>query len=84
MFFMLTKILPTDQKQVFAAMVWSIWKHRNLKVWEDKNEVVATVVEHARIMISDWQIGNLSSPNELSAAAAGSAVFVSTNYLVSC
>jgi len=54
MFFTLLDTFPTDQKHVFVAMVWSIWKHQNLKVWEDKMEDAATVVERACVMISDW------------------------------
>jgi len=54
MFFTLLDTFPTNQKHVFVAMVWSIWKHQNLKVWEDKMEVAATVVEHACVMILDW------------------------------
>jgi hypothetical protein len=32
MIFNLLETLPTEQKQTLAAMVWNIWKHRNLKV----------------------------------------------------
>ena len=72
MIFNLVETLPTEQKQAFAAMVWSIWKHRNLKVWEDKTETVATVVERDRVMISDWQLANLSLPIAASAVIEGS------------
>jgi hypothetical protein len=71
--------LPAEQKQLFAVMVWSIWKHWNLKVWEDKTEVSATAVEG--VMISDWQLANLSLPNARSAATAGSSVRVTSNSL---
>lgn len=54
MIFNLVESLPTKQKQTFAAMVWSIWKHQNLKVWEDKTETAATVVDRVGVMISDW------------------------------
>ena len=69
--FTLVETLPTEQKQVFAAMVWSIWKHQNLKVWEDKKKTAATVVERACVMISDWHLANLNLPNAYFAATAG-------------
>lgn len=34
--FNLVETLPAEQKQLFATMLWSLWKHKNLKVWEDK------------------------------------------------
>lgn len=32
--FLLVEILTIEQRQIFAATLWSLWKHRNLKVWE--------------------------------------------------
>jgi len=43
----------------FAATCWSLWKHRNLKIWEDVNEASAQVLDRARHMIEDWQEANL-------------------------
>jgi len=79
MIFNLLETLPTEQKQTLAAMVWSIWKHRNLKVWENKTETAATVVERARVMISDWQLANLSLPAATAAVTTGSAAHLSPN-----
>jgi len=33
--FLLVEILTIEQRKIFAATLWSLWKHRNLKVWED-------------------------------------------------
>ena len=77
MIFNLLETLPTEQKQTLAAMVWSIWKHRNLKVWKDKTETAATAVERARVMISDWQLANLSLLVAASVVTAGSAAHLS-------
>jgi hypothetical protein len=79
MIFNLLKTLPTEQKQTLAAMVWTIWKHRNLKVWEDKTETAATAVERARAMISDWQLANLSLPAADSAVTTVSSAHLSPN-----
>jgi hypothetical protein len=78
MIFTLLETLPTKQKHVFAAMVWSIWKHQNLKVWADKTKT-ATAVERARVMFFDWHLANTSLPDVHSVATAGSAIHVSSN-----
>jgi len=68
--FMLVETLPAEQKQFFAAILWSLWKHKNLKVTEDVTEVAATVVERARVMLTDWQIANIYLPIASSAVTA--------------
>jgi len=77
--FTLLADLPVMHKQIFAATVWSLWKHRNLKVWEDVTEVVVVVVDRARVLITDWQIENNSTPERRTAAAAGPSTHLSTN-----
>ena len=44
--------------QRMATVFWSIWKHRNLRVWDNVTEISATVVERARNMVVDWQLAN--------------------------
>ena len=39
--------LTAEHIQRFAAILWSLWKHKNLKVWEDKNEPCAMIVDRA-------------------------------------
>jgi len=43
-FHLLQHLSPNHQKR-FAALCWSLWKHRNLKVWEHIDESYATVVD---------------------------------------
>jgi hypothetical protein len=74
--------LPTAQKQTFAATVWSLWKHRNLKVWEDVTGVVAVVVDRAHVLITDWQIANNSTPERRTAAATAPSMHQSHNLAV--
>ena len=71
--------LPTTQKQIFATTVWSLWKHRNLKVWEDVTEVAAVVVDRARVLITDWQIANSSTLERRIATAAAPSTHRSFN-----
>jgi ribonuclease HI len=41
-----------------STVMWSLWKHRNLRVWDDVTETGAVVVERARNMVIDWQMAN--------------------------
>ncbi|XP_024634867.1 uncharacterized protein [Medicago truncatula] len=41
-----------------SSVIWSLWKHRNLRVWDDVTQTSATVVERARNMVEDWQLAN--------------------------
>jgi hypothetical protein len=50
--------LSKEQSQRLATILWSLWKHRNLKVWEDVTETCAVVVERARVLLEDWQLAN--------------------------
>ncbi|KEH28857.1 hypothetical protein MTR_4g415270 [Medicago truncatula] len=40
---------------------WSLWKHRNLRVWDDVTKVSVVVVERAKNLVVDWQIANFPS-----------------------
>ena len=51
--FALLHSLSATLSQRLAAILWSLWKHRNLKVWEDVTETCAIVVERARSLIDD-------------------------------
>jgi len=37
--------LSVELAQGLLIVLWSIWKHRNLRVWDDATETSATVVE---------------------------------------
>jgi hypothetical protein len=45
-----------------AAIFWSLWKHRNPKIWENVDENSAHVVDRDRHLIKDWQEANLPHP----------------------
>jgi hypothetical protein len=56
--FYLLQNSATNIQQRFVATCWSLWKHRNFKIWDDVTEVSAQVVDRARHMIEDWQEAN--------------------------
>jgi hypothetical protein len=58
--FHLLSVLSADHKQRMAAVFWSLWKHQNLKVWGNKNESCAMVVDRARVLIEEWHHANQS------------------------
>ena len=59
--FSLLQNLSVELSQRFTTAIWSIWKHRNLRIWDDVTESSALVVERARTMIVDWELAN--APN---------------------
>jgi len=42
------------QKQFFGVTIWSIWKHRNNKVWNNITELVQTICERAGSFLTRW------------------------------
>ena len=56
--FSLLQNLSVDLSQRFITAIWSIWKHCNLRVWDDVTESSALVVERARNMVVDWELAN--------------------------
>ena len=57
--FYLLANLSADLTQRLASAIWSIWKHRNLRVWNDETETSAKVVERALNRIEDWKMATL-------------------------
>jgi hypothetical protein len=49
-----TNIRRLDQSQLvtFVMIAWSIWRKRNTKLWDDKNEIVES---HAQSVLCAWQ-----------------------------
>jgi len=43
------------QKQVFGVTLWSIWKHRNNRVWNDAQESVQDICDRAGTLLTSWQ-----------------------------
>jgi hypothetical protein len=60
--FYLLQNLSAELTQRLSTVIWSLWKHRNLRVWEDVTETSVVVVERARNMITYWQLANAPDP----------------------
>jgi len=52
--FSLLQVLSCVESQQFAALLWSLWKHRNLRLWQGATETTAQVINRARHLIEDW------------------------------
>lgn len=51
--FSLLQTLTHEYVQRMTAIFWSLWKHRNLMIWKDENEMCANVVDRARHLVDD-------------------------------
>lgn len=40
---------------IFAVTTWSLWRSRNLTIWENKVESPAYVVCRGRVLLEDWR-----------------------------
>jgi ribonuclease HI len=47
--------LNQEQQANFSVLLWSIWKRRNNKVWNNISETNTTVCERARHFITSWK-----------------------------
>jgi len=56
--FSLLEKLSTELAQRLSTVIWSLWKHRNIRVWDNVPETSVVVVDRARNMITDWQLAN--------------------------
>jgi hypothetical protein len=45
--FSLLQTLPPEHVQWMAAIFWSLWKHGNLKLWKEENEMCTNDVDRA-------------------------------------
>jgi len=44
-----------------VAIMWSVWKHHNLKLLQNENELCAHMIDRARYLMEDWQTTNSQS-----------------------
>ena len=51
---MLLRNLNVDFQQHFASILWSLWKHRNLKLWQNEQELSVHVVERLKNLMVGW------------------------------
>jgi len=39
-------------------VVWSLWKSRNLRLWQNVTETAAAILERARQLLANWRVAN--------------------------
>lgn len=53
--FTLLDQLSLVQKELFVTIMWSLWKRRNLKLWQQQNETILQVVERVKHLLDEWR-----------------------------
>jgi ribonuclease HI len=46
------------QLKLFVTILWSIWKSRNLKLWQQEEENNNNIIERAKHLLEGWRITN--------------------------
>jgi hypothetical protein len=54
--FQLLQKVPASQCSLLAMLLWSLWKRRNLKLWQQHDESTAQVLARAKHVLEDWQL----------------------------
>jgi len=52
--FIILQHLNQRQKQVFGVTLWSIWKHRNNKVWNNIINWTQSICERVGSLLTNW------------------------------
>jgi len=63
MIFNSLQVLSNSKASLFSCVLWSIWKQRNNKVWDDIVDAQSFVLERAKSLLFDWE---LAQKNKLS------------------
>jgi ribonuclease HI len=53
--FQLLQVLLSEEASLLSSVLWSIWKQRNNRIWNDTVDAQSFVVERARSMFFEWQ-----------------------------
>jgi ribonuclease HI len=53
--FAILQHLDQQQKQIFSVTLWSIWKHRNNKVWNNITETTEAICARASSLLTSWR-----------------------------
>jgi len=46
------------QQELFVTILWSIWKSRNLKLWQQESENNHNIIERAKHLLEGWKSAN--------------------------
>jgi len=52
---MFLQVLAADGVALFGCLLWSIWKQRNNKIWNDITDAQSYVFDRAKTMLEDWK-----------------------------
>jgi hypothetical protein len=63
LFFIVSNQLSKVKRSMWCKTMWSLWKSRNLKLWDDIDEVVTTIYQRAATFLNQWQWANLKAVN---------------------
>jgi len=50
--------MPAAQAEMFAMILWSIWKSRNTKLWQQESENNHSIIERAKHLLEGWRTAN--------------------------
>jgi hypothetical protein len=56
--FLLLQRLNDQDAAHMAGILWSLWKHRNMRLWQNVVETCAQILERALHLIEDWKHAN--------------------------
>lgn len=56
--FALLQELSHDQAELFASVLWSLWKSRNLRLWQNVRETSQAILECAKQILANWRTAN--------------------------
>jgi ribonuclease HI len=56
--FNLLQSMPAAQMEKIVTIMWSIWKARNLKLWQQVTDSTSTILERARHLLEGWRHAN--------------------------
>jgi hypothetical protein len=59
LFFTVSNQLSQVKRSMWCTTMWSLWKSRNLKLWDEIDEVITTIYQRAAMFLNQWQWANL-------------------------
>jgi hypothetical protein len=68
--FQVLQTLSCENAALFACILWSIWKQRNNKVWNDIVDAQCFVLERASSLLYDWKAAKNASALKFPVTAA--------------
>jgi hypothetical protein len=50
--------LSHAQAELFASVLWTLWKSRNMRLWQNETETSQAILERARQLLVNWRVAN--------------------------